>query len=90
MEKTSTSLINSGFSGDRDELGRYHTINPPLTPASTILFESYAELASVGRGEYEGLAYGTDGSPVQLAFEQAMTELVGGYFTRAFPSGLLA
>ncbi len=90
MTDKSTQIINSGYSGDSSKLERYHSINPPIYHASTVLFENYAELKASGQGQYDGFTYGTDGSPTQRAFEKAMTELEGGYFSRAFPSGLLA
>lgn len=90
MKDKATQIIGSGYSGDSSKLERYHSINPPIYNASTVLFEDYAELKAAGQGQYDGFTYGTDGSPTQLAFEKAMTELEGGYHTRAFPSGLLA
>ncbi len=90
MKGKSTELIGSGYSGDSSKLQRYHSINPPIYHASTVLFEDYAELKAAGQGQYDGFTYGTDGSPTQRAFETAMTELEGGFYTRAFPSGLLA
>jgi len=90
MKGKSTEIIGSGYGGDSSKLERYHSINPPIYHASTVLFENYAELKAAGQGQYEGFTYGTDGSPTQLAFEKAMTKLEGGYYTRAFPSGLLA
>lgn len=90
MKGKSTNLIASGYDGDSRKLERYNSINPPVYHASTVLFDDYAELKAVGQGQYKGYTYGTDGSPTQHAFEKAMTELEGGYWTRAFPSGLLA
>lgn len=90
MKGKSTEIINSGYDGDSSKLERYHAINPPIYHASTVLFEDYAELKTVSQGQYDGFTYGTDGSPTQRAFEKAMTELEGGHWTRAFPSGLLA
>ena len=90
MKGKSTEIIASGYNGDSSKLERYHSINPPIYHASTVLFDDYAELKSAGQGQYDGFTYGTDGSPTQRAFEKAMTELEGGYYTRAFPSGLLA
>lgn len=90
MKDKATKIIASGYCGNSSKLERYHSINPPIYHASTVLFEDYAELAAAGQGKYDGFTYGTDGSPTQLAFEKALTELEGGYFTRAFPSGLLA
>ncbi len=90
MKDTSTQIINSGYDGNSAHLERYHAINPPIYHASTVMFENYAELRAAGKGQYNGFTYGTDGSPTQKAFETAMTELEGGYWTRAVPSGLLA
>ncbi|WP_020678380.1 cystathionine beta-lyase [Geopsychrobacter electrodiphilus] len=90
MKGKSTQIIASGYSGKSTSLERYHSINPPIYHASTVLFDDYAELKAVGQGQYDGFTYGTDGSPTQRAFEQAITELEGGYWTKAFPSGLLA
>jgi len=90
MKGKSTELIGSGYNGDSSKLTRYHSINPPIYHASTVLFEDYAELKAAGQGQYDGFTYGTDGSPTQQAFEKALTELEGGFYTRAFPSGLLA
>jgi cystathionine beta-lyase len=90
MKGKSTEIIASGYAGDSRKLERYNAINPPIYHASTVMFDDYAELKAAGQGQYEGFTYGTDGSPTQHAFEQAMTELEGGYSTRAFPSGLLA
>lgn len=90
MKDKATEIIGSGYSGDSSKLERYHSINPPIYHASTVLFEDYAELKAAGQGQFDGFTYGTDGSPTQHAFETAMTELEEGYRTRAFPSGLLA
>ncbi len=90
MKDSATQIINSGYNGDSSQLERYHSVNPPIYSASTVMFENYAELSAAGKGQYEGFTYGTDGSPTQKAFERAMTELEGGYYTRAVPSGLLA
>ncbi len=90
MKGKSTEIIGSGYAGDSRKLERYNSINPPVYHASTVLFDDYAELKAAAQGQYAGFTYGTDGSPTQHAFEKAMTELEGGYWTRAFPSGLLA
>ncbi len=90
MKGKSTQIISSGYSGQSSSLERYNSINPPIYNASTVLFNDYAELKAVGQGQYDGFTYGTDGSPTQQAFEKALTELEGGYWTKAFPSGLLA
>mgnify|MGYP001828211982 CR=1 FL=1 len=66
------------------------TINPPLYKGSTVLFDSYADMAKVHRGEYEGIVYGTDRLPTQRQFEEALRVLEGGSLTRIFQSGIAA
>jgi cystathionine beta-lyase len=65
-------------------------VNPPLQRGSTVLFESYAELARANSGQHPGITYGTDRLPTQRAFESAVCAMEGGALTRAFPSGIAA
>jgi cystathionine beta-lyase len=85
-----TKLIQ--FDGDEGPggSGRCRAINPAVSRASTVLFESYAGLALANAGEYPGPTYGTDRLPLQRTFEEAVRELEGGALTRAFPSGISA
>jgi len=65
-------------------------VSPPVWRASTILFDTVAELeASRPRfGEYQ---YGRNGTPTQWALAEALTELEpGAGSTRLFPSGSAA
>ena len=64
------------------------TINPPVSLASTVLFERYEDLVLANAGQYEGVVYGTDRMPLQRTFEEAIRELEGGGLTRAFQSGI--
>jgi cystathionine beta-lyase len=65
-------------------------VNPPLERGSTVLFETYAELAQANAGQHPGITYGTDRLPTQRAFEAALCAMEGGALTRAFPSGIAA
>ena len=65
-------------------------VNPPLQRGSTVLFESYAELARANAGQHSGITYGTDRLPTQRAFEAALCAMEGGALTRAFHSGIAA
>lgn len=66
------------------------TVNPPVYTGSTVLFETYRDMVDVKSGNYPGVTYGTDRMPNQLALEDAICRLEGGYLTRAFPSGISA
>lgn len=66
------------------------TINPPLYRASTVLFENFADLCKINKGEYQGITYGTDRLPTQRHFEEALRQLEDAVLTRIFPSGIAA
>lgn len=61
-------------------------VNPPVVRASTVLFDSIAEMYS-GEAKY---AYGRRGTPTIVALEQAIAELEGADGTILCPSGLSA
>ncbi len=90
MKGINTKLVNSGPHSARYNGIEVKTINPPVHHASTVLFDSYADLQAANRGEYHGVSYGTDGVPVQHSFENAMAELEGGHYSKAFQSGINA
>ena len=54
---------------------RFHTINPPVHRASTVLYESYEAFVAADQKPFHGKLYGTFGSPVQLELERALAEL---------------
>ena len=66
------------------------TINPPLFKGSTVLFDSYEDMARAARREYSGITYGTDRLPTQRQLEEAIRDLEGGAVTRVFQSGIAA
>ncbi|MBI9110835.1 cystathionine beta-lyase [Maridesulfovibrio ferrireducens] len=87
MKNIGTKLVNGGKKEARQNI---NTINPPLHRASTVLFDSYADMLRANQGKFEGIAYGTCGLAAQNAFEAAMTELEGAYGCKAFQSGINA
>ncbi|ATE66771.1 cystathionine beta-lyase [Rhizorhabdus dicambivorans] len=83
-----TRLVTAG----RPELvaGR-GIVNPPVWRASTILYESVAELRAGTRKPDDGLYYGRRGTPTQWSLADALTELEpGAEGTLLFPSGVAA
>jgi cystathionine beta-lyase len=81
-----TKLVRGG----RRREWRGRTVNPPVHRASTILFDSVAEMRSAAPafGEYY---YGLHGTPTQWALAEALTELEpGAAGTMLYSSGLAA
>jgi len=72
----------------KDWTGR--AVNPPVWRASTILFDSVAEMEAA-RPRFAEFQYGRNGMPTQWALAEALTELEpGAGSTRLFPSGSAA
>jgi cystathionine beta-lyase len=67
-------------------------VNPPVWRASTILYDSVADLrAAAGRDTHHRLFYGRRGTPTQWALADALTELEpGAQATFLYPSGVAA
>jgi cystathionine beta-lyase len=66
-------------------------VNVPVWRASTILFDSVADLRAAGRRPNDGLYYGRRGTPTQWALTEALTELEpGAAGTMLYPSGVAA
>ena len=66
-------------------------VNPPVMRASTILFDTLADLDAAIADPDAGLYYGRRGTPTQWALEDALTGLepcAAG--TKLFPSGVAA
>jgi cystathionine beta-lyase len=82
----------SGVSSRRDDLGAgtrlvsagrrkewtNGIVNPPVWRASTILYESIAEMRAVGHNTHHRLYYGRRGTPTQWALADALNELEPG------------
>jgi cystathionine beta-lyase len=66
-------------------------VNPPVYRASTILFDSVADMAAANPPREGRLHYGRNGTPTSWALMEALTELEpGAAGTRLFPSGAAA
>jgi cystathionine beta-lyase len=65
-------------------------VNTPVYRASTILFDSVAQLEAAARGESPGVTYGLHGLPTVTDLQDAIAELEGGHAALAVPSGLAA
>ena len=85
-KRVMTAVVHTGRA-PRKHLG---AVNTPIYRASTILFETVADLERAARGESESLTYGLHGLPTVADFQTAMAELEGGHAALAVPSGLTA
>lgn len=66
-------------------------VNTPVWRASTILFDSVADLRAATRAPNDGLYYGRRGTPTQWSLAEALTELEpGAAGTMLYPSGVAA
>jgi cystathionine beta-lyase len=65
-------------------------VNTPIYRATTILFDTLADLEAAERGEYPGVTYGLHGLPTVTDLQAAVSELEGGYASLAVASGLAA
>ncbi len=66
-------------------------VNPPVWRASTILFDTVADLEAANAAPDAGLFYGRRGTPTQWALEDALTALEpGAAGTKLFSSGVAA
>ncbi len=76
----------------RDPAANHGVVNPPVYHASTILYESAAELkaATFGPREYGKTFYGRFGTPTTFALQDTIAALEGGYRSYLFGSGKAA
>ncbi len=66
-------------------------VNPPVWRASTMLFDSVADLRAAVKAPNDGLYYGRRGAPTQWSLADALTELEpGATGTMLYPSGVAA
>lgn len=96
----------SGVSGAQDGAGRgagtrlvqagrrrewtQRIVNPPVWHASTILFDTVAEMEAA-RPEFAEFQYGRNGTPTHWALAEALTQIEpGAAATRLYPSGAAA
>jgi cystathionine beta-lyase len=74
----------------RDPRRHLGAVSTPVYHATTILFDTVADMEAAERGEYPGVTYGLDGLPTVTDLQAAMAELEGGHAALAVPSGLAA
>lgn len=76
----------------RQPLKQAGMVNVPVHRGSTVIFDTVAELNAAKQARFDKgtMFYGRFGTPDVFAFEQAITELEGGFGTIAVPSGLAA
>ncbi|BDM64625.1 cystathionine beta-lyase [Shewanella sp. NFH-SH190041] len=87
QDKSATKVINAG----RAKQWTGSAVNPPVVRASTIIFDSVAQMqqASTKRADAAPF-YGRRGTSTHFAFQAAITELQGGAGTALYPSGAAA
>ena len=87
MTKLATRLIHAG----RNKLYTGYAVNPPVVRASTIVFDTFAELrqATLQRGNRVPF-YGRRGTDTHFALQEAICELEGGAGCALYPCGAAA
>lgn len=66
------------------------TVNPPPFRASTVTFDTLADLEAAQGDHLNSFYYGRIGTPTTMALEEAVAAIEGGERTIAVPSGLAA
>lgn len=85
--KKDTKLIAAG----RAKKYTGAAVNPPIVRASTIVFDSIAELQIASAGKNDGVEfYGRRGTSTTFAFSRAMCELEGAAGCYVYPCGTAA
>ena len=87
--KRATRLVRGG----RSRGAHPGTVNLPVARASTVTFESVAEMDAVQRrfdADEVVPTYGIAHMPLRAAYEELMVELEGGHRASTFPTGLAA
>jgi cysteine-S-conjugate beta-lyase len=84
--KPGTAVAHLG----RDPRKHIGAVNTPVYHATTILFDTVAELEAAERGEHPGITYGLHGLPTVTDLQTAYAALEGGHAALAVPSGLAA
>jgi cysteine-S-conjugate beta-lyase len=89
-QRATTRFVHAG----RDHLGgETSPVNPPVARTSTVLYRDTTVMKTLRERKMKGERvwnYGTAGSPVSFALEDAITEIEGGTRTMLFPTGLAA
>lgn len=84
--KPATKVAHLG----RDPRKHIGAVNTPVYRATTILFDTVADLEAAERGEFRGVTYGLHGLPTVTDLQSAYATLEGAHAALAVPSGLAA
>lgn len=84
--KPDTRLTTTG----RDPQNNFGIVNPPVYHASTVTFETMADLHKAEQNRFDQVYYGRYGTPTTFAFEEAVADLEGGDHCVSVPSGMAA
>ena len=87
--KLRTRLAQRG----RRPKSRPGTVNLPVARASTVTFETLAEMGAVQKrfdADDPVPTYGMLNMPIRIAFEEMLVEIEGGFRATTFPTGLAA
>ena len=85
--KKNTTIVNAG----RSQKWAKNVVNPPVTRASTVVFNSVAEMKHAAKHKTDQVMfYGRRGTTTSFAFSDAMTALEGGAGCALYPSGTAA
>jgi cystathionine beta-lyase len=85
--KPDTRLVTAG----RRREWTQGIVNPPVWRASTMLFDTVADLRAASKRPNDGLYYGRRGTPTQWALAEALTGMEpGAAGTMLYPSGVAA
>lgn len=85
--KDETTIVNAG----RNAKWTQGVVNPPVTRASTVVFNTVQEMNSAVANRFnQTMVYGRRGTTTAFAFSDAMTEIEGGAGCALYPSGTAA
>ncbi len=87
--KDDTKVVHAGRHPEQFQ----GAVNPPVYHVSTVLSPNLADWEQKKNdyaAERPGMYYGRHGTPTIAAFEEAITELEGGFRSMVYPSGLAA
>jgi cystathionine beta-lyase len=85
--KKSTKLVTAG----RDKKWTQGLVNPPVSRASTVVFDSVKEMKqATAQRHNKTLFYGRRGTQTHFAFQEAMVEIEGGEGCALYPCGTAA
>lgn len=86
MSKKDTEYMEAG----RNKAWTHGVVNPPVYHASTVVFDSVAEMRAAGKAPHKIMSYGRRGTPTHFALCDALSELSGAAGAVLYSSGLAA